>query len=122
MKAPQYRPRQGASNRWIDFVLAAVSYIANIRQQSGRRVSVLRGEVLAAGKCTRHQMGPLTPLARIVAHADWVSGIARPETPESPQVSAFPTPALRYIWCANRLGSGLEYPGSRFGKMTVLDL
>ncbi|NKB59616.1 MAG: hypothetical protein GKS00_25130 [Alphaproteobacteria bacterium] len=124
--------------------------------QSGRRVSVLRGEIHADGKCTAFATGiftqpspvptvkgiqpdvrdpldsvpllihkhipppwfrdsvemrraadgtvwmrptippvaPLTPLARVVAHADWGSGVARPETAEAPQVSGFPNTEL----------------------------
>lgn len=141
--------------------------------QSGRRVSVLRGEVSVAGKCTaiataifshaspvptvvnlepeirdplastlfalhehlpspwfrdtvemrRTSDGtvwmrqtqppviPLTPLARVVAHADWVSGVARPETPESPRVSGFPNTDLTVHMVREPLGEWIGMSG-----------
>ncbi len=141
--------------------------------QTGRRVSVLRGEALAAGKRTAFATGifththpvptvenlkpdvrdpldsipitlhdhlpspwfrdtvemrrandgivwmrqvippvyPLTPLARIVAHADWVSGVARPETPDARQVSGFPNTDLTVHMVREPVGDWIGMKG-----------
>lgn len=141
--------------------------------QSGRRVSVLRGEVSVAGKCTaiataifthtgpvptvvnsepeigdpltstlialhehlpspwfrdtvemrrapdgtvwmrqiQSPVAPLTPLARVVAHADWASGVARPETPETPRVSGFPNTDLTVHMVREPVGEWIGMSG-----------
>ena len=65
-------------------------------------------------------VSPLSPMARVAAHADWLSGLFRPDDPADPAFGGFPNADLTIHLARPPEGEWIGIRGTPIGTATAL--